>query len=193
MREHPHFMDVSALSLAVGLFRQNLRVVLHRLAEDEWGRALLRVAWWLRELRGGEERAALKWLFSKPHEEQESILATAELEDGHRRWQAGSLTRFALAKYEESKQAMFGTDPAAESTTIASAHGQASTVAEAASGQSMMAPLSQKVSASATVTASATANAASASAMGQASKSQSTANVGGGTPLMAEQVAVSSP
>ena len=189
MRAHPHFMDVSALSLAVGLFRQNLRVVLHRLAEDEWGRALLRVAWWLRELRGGEERAALKWLFSKPHEEQESILATAELEDGHRRWPAGSLTRFALAKHEESKQAMFGTDPAAESTTIASAHGQASTVAEAASGQSMVAPLSQKVSSSAT----ATANAASASTMGHASKSQNTANVGGGTPLVAEHVAVSSP
>ena len=160
------------------------------MAEDEWGRALLKVAWFLRECRDGKECEALQWLFSKSLEDQDSILAQAVLGEDLRRWPKGSLSAFAIAKHEESKVAEAGSERVAEAdaTTVTSGHGQASTVAEATGGQSMAAPLSQKASAS----AAGAGQSASAAAVGNASKSQSTINVGSGTPLAHGTVAASS-
>ena len=46
--QHPHLMTATQLAKAVGVFRANLLAVLHRMADNEYGRQLLRLAWHLR-------------------------------------------------------------------------------------------------------------------------------------------------
>ena len=45
---HPHLMTAPQLAKAVGVFRANLLAALHRMADNEYGRLLLRLAWHLR-------------------------------------------------------------------------------------------------------------------------------------------------